>query len=81
MILRTDGGNDFSSHEVGKLATDRLRKQPYQAIRALSCEYDQGTLFLRGQLPSFHQKQLAQEAVGGLAGVEQVINETAVAVS
>ena len=81
MVLRTDGSNDFSSHEVGKLATDRLREQPYQAIRALSCEYEQGTLFLRGKLPSFHQKQLAQEAVGGLEGVDQVVNETAVTIS
>jgi hypothetical protein len=35
-------------------------------------------LFLRGHLPTFHQKQLAQEAVANLAGVLHVMNEAVV---
>ncbi|MHC4179738.1 MAG: BON domain-containing protein [Planctomycetota bacterium] len=81
MDLRTDCGSHSPAHEVREAATDRLRKTPYQALRALSCEYDRGVLFLRGQLPTFYQKQLAQEAVVGLAGVVQVVNETEVALS
>ena len=78
MDLRTDCGSHSPAHEVTEAAKDRLRRTPYYALRALSCEYDHGALFLRGQLPSFYQKQLAQEAVVGLAGVAQVINETEV---
>ena len=78
MDLRTDGGSPSPAHEVTEAAKDRLQRTPYRALRALSCEYDRGVLFLRGELPSFYQKQLAQEAVIGLAGVAQVINETEV---
>ena len=78
MDLRTDCGSHFPAHQVTEAAKDRLRRTSYQALKALSCEYDRGVLFLRGQLPSFYQKQLAQEAVVGLAGVAQVVNETEV---
>jgi osmotically-inducible protein OsmY len=37
-----------------------------------------GGLVLRGRLPNFHHKQLAQETVRRLAGVRQIINETEV---
>ena len=36
---------------------------------------DDGRLFLRGQVPSFFYKQLAQEAVQSIAGVGQILNE------
>ncbi len=78
MDLRTDCGSQSPAHEVTEAAKDRLRRTSYRALRALSCEYDHGVLFLRGQLPSYYQKQLAQEAVIGLAGVAQVVNETEV---
>lgn len=78
MDLRTDYRGHSPAYEVTEAAKDRLRRTPYQALRALSCEYDQGALFLRGQLPSFYQKQLAQEAVVGLVGVAQIVNETEV---
>jgi hypothetical protein len=81
MDLRADCGSIIPSHEVIQAAKDRLRKTPYPALGALSCEYDQGVLFLRGHLPTFYQKQLAQEAVFGLAGVVQVVNETEVALT
>lgn len=81
MEMRTDCGNHSPAHEVTEAAKDRLRKTPYQALRAISCEYDRGVLLLRGQLPTFYQKQLAQEAVVGLAGVVQVVNETEVALA
>ena len=78
MDLRTDCGSYSPADEVTEAAMDRLRRTSYRALRALSCEYDRGVLFLRGQLPSFYQKQLAQEAVIGLIGVARVVNETEV---
>ncbi len=44
------------------------------AGRDVSCEFRHGVLLLRGRLPSYYQKQLAQEAVKELEGVLQVIN-------
>lgn len=61
-------------------ARDRLRRSPYASIRRVSCEFDAGVLFLRGPLPSFYHKQLAQAAVADLAGVTEVANETEVVI-
>ena len=60
---------------IGDAATECLLKSPYYAVRSVLCEYDHGILFLRGRLPSFHQKQVAQEAVARVKGVTQVVNE------
>lgn len=65
-------------HEVMEAAQDRLQRSPYTTVRKVSCEYDEGVLLLRGRLPTFYHKQLAQEAVAGLNGVHQVVNETEV---
>jgi hypothetical protein len=62
-------------HEVAMAASDCLSRSPYRSLRGVSCEFHRGVLFLRGRLPSFYQKQLAQEAVAGLHGVSQVVNE------
>ena len=59
---------------IEEAATDCLLKSPYHDVRWVSCEYDHGILFLRGRLPSFHQKQVAQEAVARVKGVTQVVN-------
>ena len=63
------------SLKMAEAASERLRSSPYRALRAISCECDQSVLLLRGRLPSFYHKQLAQEAVAGVRGVSQVINE------
>ena len=60
---------------IAKAATECLENSPYQAVRRILCRCDHGILSLRGHLPSFHQKQVAQEAVVRVKGVAQVINE------
>jgi len=59
---------------VAAQAADRLRRQPYSALRRVDCAYRAGRLVLCGCLPSYYLKQVAQEAVAGLEGVEQVVN-------
>ena len=56
-------------------AKQRILCQPHLAMQRLWCQFDRGRLFLRGQVPSFYFKQLAQEAVVGMEGVRQVVNE------
>ena len=68
-----------SFREVARAAKDRLQSSPHPHVRAVSCEYDQGVLFLRGRVPSFYDKQVAQETVARVDGVAQVVNETEVA--
>lgn len=72
-------GGRFHSHQVAKLARDRLQNSPYTTVRNVSCHCEGGVVVLRGLLPSFYHKQLAQEALADLEGVTQVINETEVA--
>ncbi len=60
---------------ITELAMERLRASPYKAMRRVSCVCKPGILFLRGRLFSFHEKQVAQEAVAGISGVTQVVNE------
>jgi osmotically-inducible protein OsmY len=56
-------------------AENRLRCNPYLALKNVSCEYREGVLTLRGCLPSYYLKQMAQTAVAHLDGVRQVVNE------
>ncbi len=74
-------GSSFrtSFDSVTESARERLRSCPYKPVRLLACEFDRGVLRLRGRLSSSYQKQLAQQAVIGLSGVEQVVNEVVVA--
>ena len=69
------------SQEVLRAARDRLKSSPYCPLRSVSCECRQGVLVLRGKLPTFYQKQLAQETVAKVEGVTEVVNETVVASS
>ena len=56
-------------------AKDRLGKDTHLSVQRIWCEFDGGRLVLQGQVPSFYHKQLAQEAVAGLDGVAQVVND------
>ena len=74
----TDGDGHDRSHESTEAARDCLQRSSYGPIRSVSCECRQGVLFLRGPLPTFYLKQLAQEAVARVEGISQVVNETVV---
>ena len=58
---------------VQELAQRRLGANPYLALRGVRCDYRDGVLTLRGCLPTYYLKQLAQEAVG-LPGGVRVVN-------
>jgi hypothetical protein len=57
------------------LAERRLRSHPYLALKNVSCGWLDGVLVLRGCLPSYYLKQLAQEAVASLKGVARIDNQ------
>ena len=64
-----------STNGTADVAKQRICRQPRLTFQRIWCEYDGDRLFLRGQVPSFYLKQLAQEAIAGMAGVVQVVNE------
>ena len=57
------------------LAERRLRSNPYLALKNISCDLLDGVLVLRGCLPTYYLKQIAQEAVAHLKGVERLDNQ------
>ena len=62
-------------HNIAEAARECLGNSPYQAVKEILCECNLGVLFLRGHLASFHHKQVAQESVARVKGVNQVVNE------
>jgi len=64
-----------SRDEVVEQAETRLRNSPYLALRMVSCETRNGMLVLRGSLPTYYLKQLAQATVAGTPGTPPVLNE------
>ena len=83
MILSTEAiSHDFMDCkkgvdrcEIAEAARQCLRDSPYKNMRRISCECHDSILFLRGKLSSFFEKQVAQEAVAGIKGTIQVVNE------
>ena len=57
-------------------ATDILATRGYAELRCIHCEFQQHdhVLTLRGRVSRYYLKQLAQEIVKSLDGVDQVVN-------
>jgi hypothetical protein len=60
--------------DVADQARALLLRNPYLALKNVSCEYIDGVLTLRGYLPSYYLKQIAQTIVANLEGVGQLVN-------
>lgn len=52
-----------------------LEQNPYVARRNLRFETEQGRVTLRGVVGTYYQKQMAQEAVRRVEGVDEIANE------
>ena len=79
MSVFTDRNHDVEpSLDIEEQARVRLQVSPYQAIRRVTCRFDDGVLTLEGRVPTFHYKQLAQTAVAEINGVKRIDNEIAV---
>jgi hypothetical protein len=58
------------------VAERALRSGPYPALKKLTCDYQGGVLILRGCLPSYYLKQIAQEVVAQqVEGVGRLDNQ------
>jgi hypothetical protein len=44
-------------------ARDRLARSGYYALRRVSCDFEGDVLKLRGRVPSYYEKQIAQTMV------------------
>jgi osmotically-inducible protein OsmY len=70
-----DSGQMRGRATVLQVALTRVHQHPSLRFYRVDCHFDAGILSLRGTLPSYYLKQVAQEAVRGLAGVQQIRNQ------
>ena len=70
-----DKQNPDPQDSLRAVAERALRSGPYPALKKLSCDYRGGVLVLRGYLPSYYLKQIAQEVVARLEGVAAIDNQ------
>ncbi len=61
--------------ELVELAENRLRGNSYLSLKNISCEFHEGALILRGCVPSYYLKQVAQMAVTPMEGVSRIVNQ------
>jgi hypothetical protein len=71
-IMGFVGDNNLVSEAV---IQDRFHRCPYLPLRNIECRLDDGILLLRGRVPTFYLKQLAQTIGHSLNGIRRVINE------
>ncbi len=64
---------------VAEAVTRRLHRDMYLSNKQISCEYYEGVLILRGCVPSYYLKQVAQTLVAEIEGVQDVVNQIEVA--
>ena len=59
---------------VGKAAAKLLELSGYTALRQLQCEIIESMVIVRGFLPSYYLKQMAQSILQRLEGIQTVMN-------
>jgi len=60
---------------IGESARSRLQNSSYFALRDVGCAYQDRVLTLRGRLPSYYLKQMAQAMVADVEGVAAIDNQ------
>lgn len=71
--------DSLDSANTEKAARHRLERSGYEVLKTIVCRFRSGTMFLRGEVPTYYHKQLAQEAVRTLAAVNSINNQITVA--
>ena len=56
-------------------AESPLLKSSYLELRRVSCEFQAGILTLRGRVPRYYLKQIAQSLVTEVSGVTEIDNQ------
>jgi len=59
---------------VRQLAEATLRASGHHFLKGVACEFHEGVLVLRGRVPSYYLKQVAQTVVRQIDGVIQIDN-------
>ena len=66
---------DTSSRELLARVDSAIKDNKHLSRHQVFCQEESGIVVLHGRVGSFFQKQMAQEALKRLEGVEKIINE------
>ena len=66
---------DGNSQELLQRVDLAIKGNPHLSRHQVYCQEESGIVVLHGRVGTFFQKQMAQETLKRLAGVEKVINE------
>jgi osmotically-inducible protein OsmY len=68
-------GTENPQARLTELAERRLHSHSHQALKSVSCNYQDGALVLQGTVATYYLKQLAQETIVRMEGVERIENQ------
>ena len=67
--------SELDAKNAERAALRRLAQYGYEALRHVDCHFRRGTMTLKGTVPMYFHKQIAQEAVRDLSDVEVIAND------
>lgn len=67
-------GSSTLATQVARQAKERLGSTSYHFLRFVDCRFQNGVLTLRGRVPSFYLKQVAQSVLTNIEGVDRIDN-------
>lgn len=78
--MASASSSTLSSEQLDSIAfvqrlDSAIKGNPYLSGHQVFCHEEGGTVVLHGRVRSFFQKQMAQEALRNLAGVERIVND------
>ena len=67
--------DSLDARNIERAAQRRLEQCGYDALKHIACRFRRGAMTLRGTVPMYFHKQLAQEAVRDLKHVDVIVND------
>jgi hypothetical protein len=81
MSSATTDNIPFASPRKAALELEsQFRASPYRAVRQLACHFDRGRTIIRGTVPSYYLKQVAESLAGKVVGEGNVESDIDVSV-
>jgi osmotically-inducible protein OsmY len=72
--IQQKGGQKMNSVLFGQV-TKALKKNSYLDFSTMTCETEKDRVVLRGVVPSYFEKQMAQESLRSIEGIGEILNE------
>lgn len=67
-----------ADQQILELACQALRTSGYTQLRQVQVSLEQGRVTLKGELPTYYLKQVAQSVIQDVAGVREIDNDVRV---